>query len=135
MFLPHILDVAQPIITQAEAVAAKGRPDTAATIVAANDDVANLEDIHGELHDGQTIEIGMDDEIGNVSVDEDFTGQLAHNLVGGHTAVGAANPEVTGRLLFGKLEEKFGILLADARGPFSVAFEKMVKGLHVNCLK
>ena len=42
----------------------------------------------------------MDDDIGDVAVDEDFAGNQADDLIGRHTAVGAADPKILRRLLF-----------------------------------
>jgi hypothetical protein len=39
----------------------------------AHDDVAHLEDIHGELHHGQTIQVRVHDEIGDVPMNEQFS--------------------------------------------------------------
>ena len=41
----------------------------------------------------------MDDHIGNVAVDEQFTGQQLDDFVGGNPAVEAANPQITWVLL------------------------------------
>ena len=41
----------------------------------------------------------MDDDVGDVAVDEDFAGQQANDFVGGYAAVGAADPQVLGVLL------------------------------------
>jgi hypothetical protein len=38
--------------------------------VAADDDVLDLQNLHGELHHRQTIEIAMSDDIGEVAMHE-----------------------------------------------------------------
>src|SRR5882724_8114641 len=98
MLLPHVLQVTEPIVAEAHAVASQRCLHAAAPIVPADDDVAHLEDIHGELYDGQTVEVRVDHQIGDVPVDEQFPGQLPDDFVGRHPAVGTADPEVTGGL-------------------------------------
>ena len=99
MLLPDILHMPQPIITQAKPVAPQRRAHAAASIVSANNDVTHLQDIDRKLHDRQTVEVGVHDEIGDVAVDKQFSGREADDLIGRHPAVGAANPEIGGRLL------------------------------------
>jgi hypothetical protein len=130
MFLANVLEVTQPIIAETEAIALDGGADAAATVVAADDDVADFENIDGELHHGEAIEVGMDDEIGDIAVDEEFPGQKADDLIGGDAAIGAADPEVAGRLLAGELGKKIGVLLANSSGPGFVVIEQVAKSLH-----
>ena len=41
----------------------------------------------------------MHDQIGDIPVDEQLSGKKSHNLIGGHAAVRATDPEVAGQLL------------------------------------
>ena len=52
--------------------AKRGLHSTAA-IMAAHDDVTHLQDIDRKLNHRQTVEIGMDDKVGNIPVDEYFS--------------------------------------------------------------
>jgi hypothetical protein len=70
------------------------------------------------------------DQVRDISVDEQFPGQKPDYLISGHPTVGAANPQVAGRLLPGKLQEKLRILLPDATGPSLVALKKMAERFH-----
>ncbi len=99
MRLPHILHVAQPVVAQSDAGAVQRGAHAVAAVVAADDDVAHLEDVDRELHDRQAIQVGVHDEVGDVPVDEQFAGQETDDLVRGHAAVGAADPQILGRLL------------------------------------
>ena len=54
----------------------------------------------------------------------------AHNFIGGDSAVGAANPQVFGRLLLGQLLKKTGPLFGHAVCPFAVVGEKTVEGVR-----
>ena len=58
-------------------------------------------------------------------------GQQADDLVGGDAAVGAADPEIGGRLLARELGEEFRILAEDSLGPFPVVLEQLVEVAHV----
>src|SRR5688500_3397082 len=59
VFVTDILDVTQPVIDKAMPIATQGRPDTAATIVTADDDMANLDHLDRELRHGKAIEVGV----------------------------------------------------------------------------
>ena len=41
----------------------------------------------------------MHNQIGDVSMDEQFTGQEPDDLIGWHPAIGAPNPQIAGKLL------------------------------------
>ena len=111
-------------------VVAQCGADAAASVVTADDDVAHLEDIHGKLHDGEAVQVGVDDDVGDVAVDEEFAGEEVHDFVGGDTAVGAADPQVAGRLLVGEFFKKLGVLLPDALGPCPVFFKEIAECFH-----
>ncbi len=110
MLLPHVLDVAQPVVTQAEPIAPERREHAAATVMPADDDVAHFQEIDCELHDGQTVQIRVDDEVGDVAVHEKFSGQQIDDFVCRDAAVGAADPEILRRLLAGKFEKEIRLL-------------------------
>jgi hypothetical protein len=74
----------------------------------------------------------MHNDIGDIAVHEEFTGQQPDDFVGGHPAVGAANPQIAGRLLPGKFEKEIRIFLPDLAGPGFVVIEKMVQGFHAS---
>jgi hypothetical protein len=72
----------------------------------------------------------MNYHIAYVSMDEQLSRKQPYNLIRGHAAVGAANPEILGRLLLGELREKIRILVTDAGGPGFVGVEKMAECGH-----
>ncbi len=131
VFLVHVLHVAQPVVRQPDARAAHRGLHAAAAIVAHDDDVFDLEDVDGELHDRQAVQVGVHHHVGDVAMNEHFAGQQSHDLVGRHAAVGAADPQVGGRLLPRELDEEFRVLPMDAIRPFAIVLEELVEGSHV----
>jgi len=131
MLLVYVLNVPQPIVAQAQTGTPQRRIHTAATVMTADDDVADFEDVHGKLHHGKAVEVGMNDDVGDVAMNEQLAGQQADNFVGGHAAVGAAYPQVRGGLLAGKLEEEIRILLRDPSGPGFIAVKQFFEILHL----
>src|SRR5437763_1914399 len=73
--IAHVGQMAQPIIDQPQISLFDDRPHAAASVMAANNDVLDLEDLDGKLDDGEAIQIRMDNEVGHVSMHEQFTGQ------------------------------------------------------------
>jgi hypothetical protein len=123
MLLLHIPKVTQPIITQTDSVAPDGRLDTAATIVTADDDVTHLQDIHRKLDNRQTVEVGMHDQVGDIPVNEELARKKADDLVCGHAAIRAADPQIRWRLLSGKLDKEVGVFLPKAISPGLIVLE------------
>ncbi len=70
VFLPHILEMPKPIIAQSKPITPESGPHAAAPVMPAHDDVADLQNLHGKLHDGQTIEIRVHHQIGDVAMDK-----------------------------------------------------------------
>ena len=95
-----IADVAQPIVDKAELVVFHGGFDSAAAIVAADDDVFDFEDVDGKFEDGEAVEVCIGDKVCDIAMDEEFSRFQADNFIGGNSAVGAADPKVAGQLVF-----------------------------------
>ena len=95
----HVLDVADPVVGKADAPVVERRGDAAAVRVADDDDVLDLQDIGGELDHRQAVQVGMDDDVGDVAVHEQLARRQVDEFVRRHAAVGAADPEVARRLL------------------------------------
>ena len=130
VFFAHILDVAEPVVAEADSVVAQCCADAAAPVVTAHDDVAHFEDIYGKLHDGKAVQVGVDDDVCDVAVDEEFAGEEVHDFVGGDAAVGAADPQVAGRLLVSEFFKKIRVLLPDALGPCPIFFKEIAECFH-----
>jgi hypothetical protein len=132
VLLRHVLHVAQPVVGQADAVIGHGRVHAAAAVVAAENDVAHLEDVDGELDHRQAVEVGVHHHVGDVAVDEHLARRQAGDLVGRHARVRAADPQVLGRLLVGKAGEILRIPLHLGLRPCAVAVEKMFQAHAVS---
>ena len=100
---------------------------TATAVVAAHDDVIDAQDVDGELDDRQAIEVTVHDDIGHVAVNEKLTWQQSHDLVRGHAAVRAADPEEVRCLLERQSLEERGIAPGNVRGPGAIAGEQFVQ--------
>jgi hypothetical protein len=91
--------------------------------MAADNNMAHLEDIDRELRHGQAIKIGVNHEVGDIAVDEQLAWGHTHYLISRHPAVGTTDPQVLGRLLPRKVDEKIRILLPDLFGPETVVLK------------
>ncbi len=92
----------EPVVDDAVAKIFKGSNHTTATIVAADDHMTDLEDIDRVLQDSEEVEISFRDDIGDIAVDEDFSGRETGDLIGGHAAIRTTDPQVLRALLIGE---------------------------------
>src|SRR6185503_6608560 len=80
MIVHHVLNVTQPIIDQPELQDVHRSLNAATAVVATDDYVIHFEHIHCELHHGKTIDVCVDDDIGNIAMDKHFTGWQTYKL-------------------------------------------------------
>src|SRR5207244_6247965 len=99
--------------------------NTAATIVADDNNMLDAQQVDSELDYRQTIEIGVDDDVAHVAMDEQLTRREADNLIGGHTAVGASYPQIFRRLLVREPGKELSILSLHLRRPSAVLCEQL----------
>jgi len=88
----HIFDVTEPVVDESKPRIVERRTDASTSIVAGDDDVLDSQYVDGVLQNRQAIQIGVNDDVGDVAVNEELAGCEADDLVGGDAAVGAANP-------------------------------------------
>jgi len=98
--------------------------------VPAYDHVLDAEHVDGVLQHRETAEIVMKHEVCDVAVHEQLARREADDLVRGHAAVGAADPEIARRLLRGEFAEEAGVPLLGACGPTSVVDEQFGQLIH-----
>ena len=108
------------------------RTHPAAAVVAAHDDVLDLEHVDRVLQHRQAVQIGVHDDVGDVAVDEQLARPQADDLVGRHAAVRAADPQVLRQLLRRQRPEEVGIVIGDAAGPAAVVVEKVGEVVHAS---
>ena len=70
MPIPYLLDVADPVVGQADSFIRQRRDNSTAIRVADHDDVLDMQDIGGELNHRQTIQVRVDDDVGDIAVNE-----------------------------------------------------------------
>ena len=70
-----------------------GGANATAAIVPADNNVLYPQDFHSVLENGQTVQIGANYEIGDVSMDEHFPRSQSENFICWNAAVGATNPK------------------------------------------
>ena len=121
----HVLHVAQPVVREADALVLQRGRDAAAAVVAADDDVLDLQHVHRELHHRQAVEVAVRDDVGKVAMDEELAGEEPHDLVRGHAAVGAADPEIPRLLLPREPRKELRIVPAETLRPGTVVLEKV----------
>jgi hypothetical protein len=92
MHVAHVLHVAQPVVDEPELRTLERGLHAAAAVVAADDDVRHPQHVHGILQHRQAVQVAMDDDVGDVAVDEELARQQADNLVRRHARVAAADP-------------------------------------------
>lgn len=121
-----VADVAQPGVHEAQVLGGHGGLDTAAAVVAADDNVLYLEVLDGVLDDAHNVEVRVAHQVGNVAVHKGVTGLQARDLLGGDARVGAADPEVLGVLAGRELLEELGVLGHLLGGPGLVVLKHLV---------
>lgn len=85
-----VADVTQPRVQQTEVLGCHGGLDATTAVVAAYNDVLDLEVAHGVVDDGHDVQVNVVDEVGNVAVNEHLAGVDASESFGGDARVGAA---------------------------------------------
>ncbi len=77
--------------------------------MAADDNVFHFQHFDSVLHHGQTVQVGVDYQIGHVAVNEEFAGFEPGQTFGRNPAVRTANPQEARFLCLGEPLKKAGI--------------------------
>ena len=88
-----VLDIAEPLVDETQVLAAHRRVNAAAAVMSAHDHVLDLQHVHSVGQHREHVQVGVDDHVRDVAVDEDLAGAGAGDGVGRHPAVGTADPE------------------------------------------
>ena len=119
-------DRRKPVIDESDC-ASNRRLYAAATVVAANNDVDDFENIYCVLDGGEAVEIGQGDDVCDVAVDKDLARLQADDFAGGNPAVRASDPQKLRDLLLGKPLEEPRLPLPHLPRPIPVIFEQRLK--------
>ncbi len=68
--LADVVDVSEPVVDESKPSAIKNRAHTAAPVMARDDHMCHLEPIHGLVQHRNAIQIGVNDHVGDVSMNE-----------------------------------------------------------------
>jgi hypothetical protein len=98
--------------------------------VPADDDVAHAQDVERVLEHGEAVEVGVDDDVGDVSVHEHLARREPDDLIRRDPAVRAADPEILGRLTLGEAGEEVGVAGDHVRRPRPVVLEELRETGH-----
>ena len=98
----------EPIVDQAMVCAGHGGLHSAATVMPANDNMFDPENLHRVLNDRNAIQIRRIDQIGDVSMDKQFSGHQAYDLVRWYSAVSTSDPKEVWGLLLRQLAKIIG---------------------------
>ena len=91
MFLCDIGDMPQPVVGQADACTGQAGMYATAAVVADDQDVFDLEQVHRELDHRQAIEVGVGHDVSDVPMHEHLAGRQSQDLVVRHARIRAAN--------------------------------------------
>lgn len=119
----NVTDVAQPGVQQAEVLGRHGCLDTTTAVVAADNNVLDVQVLDGVVDDGHDVDVNVADEVGNVAVDKSLARLKTGDLFGRDARVTAADPEVLGLLASRELLEK-GRVFAELLGGPGLIFGK-----------
>ena len=92
--------------------------------MAADDDMANLKHADGEINNGHAVQIAFIDDVGDVAMNEQLSRGQSCDLIGSHSTIRAADPELFWRLLRRRSHEKIGIFARDLRDPLPIVLEQ-----------
>lgn len=125
VFAADVIDILEPGMGEADGMAVEDGADAGTAVVTADDDVADFEDVDGEMEGGKAVEVAGGHDVGDVAVDEHFARKEAGDLIRRDSAIAAADPEVGRSLLAGEFFEEGGVVGTDLIGPGPVVSEEM----------
>lgn len=97
------------------------RLHAAAAVVAAEHHPLHLKVVEGILQDAHDVVVGGIEHVGDIAVDKELAGLAAGEHLGGHAAVGAADPQRVGPLPVDPFFEVVRIMLTLLQRPAAVA--------------
>ncbi len=124
----HVLDVADPVVGQCRCARPRAPPGRRRSRSGPTTMMcSHLEPLDRELDRRQRVEVGVHDDVRHVAMHEHLARLQPGDLVGGHAAVGAADPHVLGRLLLHQAGEEAGAIALHPRSPAAVVGEQVIE--------
>ena len=102
----------------------------ATSIMPHDEDVFHPNHIHGELHHGEAVEVGMGHHVGDIAMDENFAWQQTDDLIRRHARIAASDPQILRRLLSREGAEETRLARFDGFSPGAILLEKTVQVGH-----
>ena len=130
--LRDVADMADPVVDDTALGWRERCVYAAASVVSADDDVLDLEDIHGKIEHREAVEVAVDDEIRHIPVDEHFAWWKSNDFVRWDSAIGATDPQVARLLLRCEAFKKAGSLAFHTLSPRAVVVEEVQQTRHSN---
>ena len=127
---PGVPDVREPGLERPVVVLLEGSPDSPAVVVPGYDDVLDFEHLDRVLDDCEQVDIRGRSHVSHVPMHEELARLQPHYLVGGHSRVGAADPEVLGGLNMGKALEVLGVVIDHSLRPFPIVLHDLFEVVH-----
>lgn len=118
-----VSDGSQPVVDDSELFGSQRRPDSSTVVVAADDNVSDLEDLDGKLDDRERRKVRVGQQVGNVSMDKHLSGKQIQTALSG-SRVGAADPQNLGGLALGVGGEQRRSHGRHSVGPLFVSLEQ-----------
>src|SRR5690606_8477128 len=89
----HILDQSQPVVNKTKSLVIERSLNTTTAVMAADDNVANLQDGNSVIEYAQHIHISVRNHVGYVAMDKYLSRTSTYDLIGRETAGTATVPE------------------------------------------
>ena len=109
------------LVRQRQGGQGERRLHAAAAVVAAEHHPLHLKVVEGILQDAHDVVVGGVEHVGDIAVDKELAGLAAGEHLGGHAAVGAADPQRVGPLPVDPFFEIVRIMLTLLQRPAAVA--------------
>ena len=109
------------LVRQRQGGQGERRLHPAAAVVAAEHHPLHLKVVEGILQDAHDVVVGGIEHVGDIAVDKELAGLTAGEHLGGHAAVGAADPQRVGPLPVDPFSEIVRIMLTLLQRPAAVA--------------
>ncbi len=124
--MQHVAGIAQPLVDRPLRATLQCRQHAATAMMAAQDDVTDLQYIDRVLHHRQQVQVVVMNQIGDVPVQEHAARRGHGHLLGRHSAVGTADPQKVGLLARRLPLEEVGLFLEEFGCPGLIGEQQLL---------